>query len=79
MKKWQKEADGEGAVTEDLVRYMAYAISAGADFLTDDPVWAEDFAPNGMCMFSKTPSATNIMAGKLVELGDTITRKRLAE
>lgn len=36
-------------VTEDLVRYMNSAI-AGSDngnFLVEDPVWAEDFAPNG--------------------------------
>lgn len=34
-------------VTEDLVRYMASAMSDGSSFLVDDPVWAEDFAPNG--------------------------------
>jgi len=33
-------------VTEDLVRYMASA-SKDNTFLVDDPVWAEDFAPNG--------------------------------
>lgn len=48
-------------VTEDLVRYMA-AASVSDDFLTRDPVWAEDFAPNGT----------------LLGLGDTITRKRYA-
>ncbi|KAK3397263.1 gamma-glutamyltranspeptidase [Sordaria brevicollis] len=48
-------------VTEDLVRYMASA-SVSDDFLTRDPVWAEDFAPNGT----------------LLKLGDTITRKRYA-
>jgi gamma-glutamyltranspeptidase/glutathione hydrolase len=53
-------------VTEDLVRYMAFAISEGqskSNFLVEDPVWAVDFAPNGT----------------LLELGDTITRKRLAD
>ncbi|KAK3490762.1 gamma-glutamyltranspeptidase [Neurospora hispaniola] len=49
-------------VTEDLVRYMASA-SASDDFLTRDPVWAQDFAPNGT----------------LLGLGDTITRKRYAK
>jgi hypothetical protein len=34
-------------VTEDLVRYMDYAISYGGPFLTNDPNWAMDFAPNG--------------------------------
>lgn len=32
------------------------------NFLTEDPVWAEDFAPNGT----------------LLKLGDTITRRRYA-
>jgi hypothetical protein len=33
-------------VTEDLVRYMK-AASQDSTFLVDDPIWAEDFAPNG--------------------------------
>ncbi|KAK4198481.1 gamma-glutamyltranspeptidase [Triangularia verruculosa] len=49
------------AVGEDLVRYMK-AASVKDDFLVRDPVWAEDFAPNGT----------------LLGLGDWITRKRLA-
>ncbi|KAL1879994.1 hypothetical protein VTK73DRAFT_6384 [Phialemonium thermophilum] len=49
-------------VTEDLVRYMASAVSGGRNFLVDDPVWAQDFAPNGT----------------LLKLGDIITRKRYA-
>ncbi|KAH6621136.1 gamma-glutamyltranspeptidase [Chaetomium sp. MPI-SDFR-AT-0129] len=49
-------------VTEDLVRYMASATANGNTFLTDDPLWAQDFAPNG----------------KLLELGEIITRKRYA-
>lgn len=36
------------AVTEDLVRYMYEATRNGNTFLTDDPQWAIDFAPNGM-------------------------------
>ena len=36
------------AGTDDLVRYMKAAMSDGNNFLIDDPVWAEDFAPNGM-------------------------------
>ncbi|CAK7265579.1 hypothetical protein SEPCBS57363_001655 [Sporothrix epigloea] len=49
-------------VSPDLVRYMTAATSTLGTFLTDDPVWAEDFAPNGT----------------LLRLGDTITRKRYA-
>lgn len=49
-------------VTADLVRYMASA-TAGYDFLTYDPTWAIDFAPNGT----------------RVKLNDTITRKRYAD
>ncbi|KAK3320916.1 gamma-glutamyltranspeptidase [Cercophora scortea] len=49
-------------VSEDLIRYMAVA-SSYSSFLVDDPIWAEDFAPNGT----------------LVKLGDVITRKRYAE
>ncbi|PSR85557.1 gamma-glutamyltranspeptidase [Coniella lustricola] len=50
-------------VTEDLVRYMEFA-SHGfkGNFLVEDPVWAEDFAP----------------AGRLLQLGEVITRKRYA-
>lgn len=33
-------------VSEDLVRYIG-AASADDTFLVDDPIWAEDFAPNG--------------------------------
>ena len=44
-------------VSEDLVRYMA-----NASFLSQDPTWAIDFAPNGT----------------LVKVNDTMTRKRYA-
>ncbi|KAL2160386.1 hypothetical protein VTH06DRAFT_1559 [Thermothelomyces fergusii] len=50
-------------VTEDHVRYMKSAIEGSSNFLVDDPIWAEDFAPNGT----------------LVQLGDIITRKRYAD
>ena len=49
-------------VTEDLVRMMD-ASTEDDDFLTDDPSWAVDFAPNGTRL----------------GLGDTITRKRYAD
>jgi hypothetical protein len=39
-------------VTEDLVRYMNYAMSETGNFLVEDPLWAVDFAPNGMCDLS---------------------------
>lgn len=41
---------------------MKSATESVGTFLTDDPIWAEDFAPNGT----------------LLQLGDTITRKRYA-
>jgi gamma-glutamyltranspeptidase / glutathione hydrolase len=50
-------------VTQDLVRYMASATNYPQDFLTKDPSWAIDFAPNGT----------------LLQLNDTITRKRYAD
>lgn len=51
-------------VTQDLIRYMDFATQGyRGNFLVEDPVWAEDFAPNGT----------------LLELGDVITRKRYAE
>ncbi|KAJ5634063.1 hypothetical protein N7528_001905 [Penicillium herquei] len=52
-------------VGEDLVRYMnaAVKISPDEDFLSNDPEFAVDFAPNGTRL----------------GLGDTITRKRLAD
>jgi len=51
-------------VTEDLVRYMAAGVQyAGYNFLVDDDSWAQDFAPKG----------------KLLEFGETMTRKRYAD
>ncbi|KAL1998429.1 hypothetical protein VTN02DRAFT_6193 [Thermoascus thermophilus] len=50
-------------VTADLVRYMNAAVADGEDFLSQDPTWALDFAPNGTRL----------------GLGDTITRKRYAD
>ncbi|KAK1761450.1 hypothetical protein QBC47DRAFT_370135 [Echria macrotheca] len=49
------------AVNEDLVRYMNSS-GGSSSFLVTDPVWAQDFAPNGT----------------LLGLGDVITRKRYA-
>ncbi|KAI8629787.1 gamma-glutamyltransferase 1 [Xylariaceae sp. FL1651] len=49
-------------VTEDLVHYMDTTTPNG-NFLTDDPTWAIDFAPNGY----------------RVKLGETMTRKRYAD
>ncbi len=37
-------------MTEDFVRYIAFAGEQGVDFLARDPVWAQDFAPNGELM-----------------------------
>ncbi|KAI9724546.1 MAG: hypothetical protein M1812_000614 [Candelaria pacifica] len=51
------------SVTADLVRYMASATVGIDDFLTNNPTWALDFAPNGTRL----------------GLGDTITRKRYAD
>uniref|UniRef100_L2FLW7 Glutathione hydrolase n=1 Tax=Colletotrichum fructicola (strain Nara gc5) TaxID=1213859 RepID=L2FLW7_COLFN len=53
-------AKGGFRVSEDLVRYMASAIENQKNFLVEDPVWAEEFAPNGT----------------LLKLDDTIYRKR---
>ncbi|KAL2004692.1 hypothetical protein VTN00DRAFT_3220 [Thermoascus crustaceus] len=50
-------------VTEDLVKYMKSAVGDGEDFLSKNPTWALDFAPNGTRL----------------GLGDTITRKRYAD
>ncbi|KAF7718169.1 Gamma-glutamyltransferase / Glutathione hydrolase [Penicillium ucsense] len=50
-------------VSTDLVKYMKLAVGSGEDFLTKDPNWALDFAPNGTRL----------------GLGDIITRKRYAD
>lgn len=50
-------------VTQDLVAYMRSATTGKSDFLTLEPTWAIDFAPNGTRL----------------GLGDTITRKRYAD
>lgn len=49
-------------VNEDLVSYMTAATAVAGDFLSHDPTWALDFAPNGT----------------RVKLGDVMTRKRYA-
>jgi len=49
-------------VTEDLVHYMD-TVTPNGNFLTENPTWAIDFAPNGY----------------RVKLGETITRKRYAD
>ncbi|KAJ5413272.1 nucleophile aminohydrolase [Penicillium sp. CMV-2018d] len=50
-------------VSKDLARYMQYAIEEGGeDFLSEDPSWAVDFAPNGTRL----------------GVGDIMTRKRYA-
>jgi gamma-glutamyltranspeptidase/glutathione hydrolase len=52
------------SVTEDTAYYMKDAMLwSGSNFLTDDPNWAMDFAPNGT----------------LLGVGDILTRKRLAK
>ncbi|PYH72032.1 uncharacterized protein BO88DRAFT_333521, partial [Aspergillus vadensis CBS 113365] len=50
------------SVGHDLVRYMNAAVGDDEDFLSQDPTWALDFAPNGTRL----------------GVGDTITRKRYA-
>lgn len=50
-------------VTTDLVNYMVAATTGQQDFLSQNPTWALDFAPNGT----------------RVGLGDIITRKRYAD
>lgn len=38
-----------GAVSNDLIRYMGSTLKAdGETFLTKDPNWATDFAPDGL-------------------------------
>lgn len=51
------------AVTHDLARAINTTIKNGKSFLSDDPSWALDFAPNGT----------------LLGLGDTIYRTRYAD
>lgn len=49
-------------VTKDLVSYMESATAGQQDFLSQNPTWALDFAPNGTRL----------------GLGDLVTRKRYA-
>ncbi|KAF7591309.1 hypothetical protein BBP40_001685 [Aspergillus hancockii] len=50
-------------VGPDLVRYMKSAVGSKEDFLSQNPTWAIDFAPNGTRL----------------GLGDIITRRRYAD
>lgn len=65
-------------VTEDLVRYMDYAMSGNNKFLIDDPNWSIDFAPNGKSC-AQTPRAVTNFLGTLLGFNETLTRKRYAE
>lgn len=60
---------------------MNNASAGNNTFLVDDPVWAEDFAPNGEHSIVERLGylVTTIPPGTLLQLGDTITRKRYAE
>lgn len=49
-------------VDEDTIRYMDSVPKPNGDFFTQDPSWAQDFAPNG----------------RRVQLNDLMTRKRYA-
>jgi gamma-glutamyltranspeptidase/glutathione hydrolase len=50
-------------ITEDTVKYMGAATNGNYDFLTREPAWAVDFAPNGTRK----------------GLGEILTRKRYAD
>jgi gamma-glutamyltranspeptidase/glutathione hydrolase len=79
--KFTVHAHKEPKVTEDLVRYMKAASENNNTFLTDDPIWAEDFAPNGELTHSAKLGVLLLtpVPGTLLQLGDTITRRRYAE
>ena len=46
------------AVSEDMLRYMGEATEDG-NFFLDDPVWAEQWAPNGKCSLTRTAESTD--------------------
>lgn len=50
-------------VSEDLIKYMNLAVGSKEDFLSQNPTWALDFAPNGTRL----------------GLGEIITRRRFAD
>ncbi|KFY27231.1 hypothetical protein V493_03633 [Pseudogymnoascus sp. VKM F-4281 (FW-2241)] len=58
-----KVAERGFPVNEDLFGFMSNTVKKGQHFLTEDPSWAVDFAPNG----------------KLLQPGEIMTRKRFAK
>ncbi|OBT74840.1 gamma-glutamyltransferase [Pseudogymnoascus sp. 05NY08] len=58
-----KVADRGFLVTEDLFGFMTSTVKKGQHFLTEDPSWAIDFAPNGT----------------LLQPGEIMTRKRFGK
>jgi len=59
---------------------MSFETSLGDNFFTEDPVWAEDFAPNGKPLNIETfEYALKQYIGTLVKEGDIMTRKRYAK
>jgi len=66
-------------VTEDLIYFINSVTSDENKFLTEDPSWAMDFAPNGMLFRLGSGGFKLMPAGTLLGLGDTLTRKRYAK
>jgi hypothetical protein len=66
-------------VPEDLLSFMNSVTSETNKFLTEDPSWAMDFAPNGMFFRLGSEIFKLIPAGTLLGLGDTLMRKRYAK
>ena len=58
---------------------MGYVEKDGRTFLTEDPEWAKDFAPKGSPIKWSWNNNKLTFVGKLLEFGEILTRKRLAE
>ena len=66
-------------MTEDLIYFINSVTSDKNKFLTEDPSWAMDFAPNGMSYHLGFENLHLNLAGTLLGLGETLTRKRYAK
>jgi hypothetical protein len=60
---------------------MDKATRNGNNFLTDDPQWAIDFAPNGTWLvgYGLMDYSAYHCTGTLLKVNETLTRKRYAE
>lgn len=70
-----------GPVSSDMAGYMRNKTDGKElGYLSQDPSFAQDFAPNGTAVLPDTlPGRADVKPGTVLGVGDMMTRKRYAE